>query len=244
MAEKIDQGFEENQSKETDEPTSIEIDGVLYVEDSENEGQAKNDEEGNPIPFEKKEEEEPEITLADTHRLTLALQKGYTINRQDMAKIRGNLEVITKALSKLGKKEEDDEFDDDEPLTTKKLLEVLDKRESSRTEQKTQSETKLQERITSQLDELKAQGAIPTKKDEDELLEYAVKIKETNLGKAYERLQEVKAAKNEGIKTGVKGKVKKEAGSKVGTSKKAGVKEQGFDYNEIAGKDMEELAED
>lgn len=242
MAKEIDQESEETQSKETEEPTFVEVEGVKYQEDPENPGEAKKGDDGEFIPFEEKEE--PEITLADTHRLAQALQKGYTMTRQDVAKIRGNIEVIKEALTKIGQKKETDEFDDEEPLTTKKLLEVLDKREKTAGEKSTQSETKLQERITSQLDDLKAQGFIPTKKEEDDLLEFAVKRKITDLAKAYERLQEIRTARKEGIKEGVKGKVKKEAGSKIGTSKKAGPKEQGFDYQEIAGKDMEELAEE
>jgi len=245
MAKETDQESEETQSQETEEQAFVEVDGKKYVEDTENPGQAKKDDDGEFILFEEKTEEtEPKITLEDTHRLAQALQKGYTITRQDQAKIRGNIEEIKGALTKLGKKKEEDEFGEDEPLTTKKLLEVLDEREKTAKETRRQSDIKIQEQITSQLDDLKAQGAIPTKKEEDELLEFAVKRKITNLSTAYERLQEIKSARKEGMKEGVKGKVKTEAGSKIGTSKKAGTGEQGIDYQEIRNKDMDELAEE
>lgn len=244
MAEEIDKvpgEIPEEQSEETE--NFVEVDGVKYQEDPENEGQPLKGEDGNLVPFEEKPEEEEKITLEKTHALARALQKGYTLTRQDLKLVRDNQEAIREILNELRKGKVEEGFDEEEPLTGKQLLEILNKRDTARTEKRTKEDREIHERIESQLDELRAQGVITTKKEEDELLKYAVEKKITNLVKAHERLQEVKKAKKEGIKVGAKGKVKVDAGKKIGTSKKTEIGEkEGVDYGGIRSKDMQEIA--
>ena len=185
-------------------------------------------------------EKEP-ATAESAMALAQALQKGYTLTRQDIAAIRENQEKIQEALEEI-RKGEVDEFGagEEEPLTVKKFLDL----QSQQRKTKEAEDIKLNQKIDRQLDELRFQGVIKTEKDEKELLEFAVKRKITSLSDAAARWKELENAKKEGIKEGLKGKVKAEAGSKVGTSQKTGTKEQGIDYDEIASKDMEDFAQE
>ena len=196
-------------------------------------------EEEEPEGGEPAEPEEEPVTAEDAMALAQALQKGYTLTRQDMAAIRENQERIQEALEEI-RKDKRDEFSggEEEPLTVKKLLDL----QSQQRKIKEAEDVKLNQRIDRQLDELRFQGVIKTEKDEKELLDFAVKRKITNLSDAADRWKELEDAKKEGIKEGLKGKVKAEAGSKVGTSQKTGTKEQGIDYDEIASKEMEDFA--
>jgi len=94
------------------------------------------------------------------------------------------------------------------------------------------------------LNDLRVQGIIKTEEDEKALMDFAVKKKITNLSEAATRWKEIEDARKEGLKQGLKGKVKVDTGSKIGTSKKTGIKEQGVDLGEIRSKSIEELAEE
>jgi len=180
-------------------------------------------------------EKEP-ITLDKTYELATALQKGYTLTRQDMAEIKRNQEAIQEALTAMGKK---DDFGDDEPLTIKSLLRLQDEQR--------QKQEKEQQRVNgiieSQVNELRAQGIVHSKQDEDDLMTFAVKHKITDLLKAADIWSELQEAKKVGGKVlaEAKNRVKQEAGSQVGTSQKTTVAEQGIDYEEIRRKDWGEL---
>jgi len=221
----------------------VEVEGERFKEDPENAGESLKDTEGNPIPFEEPSEEpetEP-ITADKAYELARAVQKGYTTTRQDMALITENQEKIQQALEEI-KKGKADEFGggEEEPLTVKKFLNLQEQQRQT----KTAEDKKINRRINSQLSDLRVQGIIKTEEDEEALLNFAVKRKITNLSDAASRWNEIKEAKKEGMKEGLKGKVKADAGSKVGTSQKTGTKEQGFDYGEIAGKSIDEIAEE
>ena len=82
--------------------------------------------------------------------------------------------------------------------------------------------------IESTLNQLRADGVIKTKDDEDALIRYAIAKKEPDLNKAADRWFEIKQAREEGRKEIDKAKVRvrQEEGSKVGTSSKASGDEQ------------------
>ncbi len=192
-----------------------------------------------PVEEQPEETEEP-ITPEKAYELAQALQKGYTITRQEMSQIRENLEAVQSALAEFRekKKEEYGSSEDDEPLTVKKLLEM----QNQEIIKKQQAEAKVDKQIDSQLADLRVQGKIKTKEDEDKLLNYAVAHKIINLIDAAERMEEVENARKEGRKETVKVKVKEEESSKIGTSKKAETGEQeGVPYSEMR-KDIMEIA--
>lgn len=193
-------------------------------------------EEEKPEEESEKTKEESKSNVDEALELAKALQKGYTLTRQEIATIRQNQEAI---LEKLGKK--DTEYEDDEPLTAKKLGEILRQQE----ERKSQDQQKLNSLIDSQIEELKARGTIRTQEEEDELLKYAVKHKIRDLFQAAGQWEELKEARRFGEKAKVKTKVQQEAGSKVGTSQKTKIeKEEGIPYEDIHNKDMSELIEE
>ena len=160
-----------------------------------------------------------ELTLEKVADLAKGLQKGYTLTRQDIADIKGNLSQITEAINvKTGAQTGEDEY-----LTVGKLREILSQQNDVQEQRKAQADTY----IDNALEQLKVEGKIKTQEDEDELLNYALKIKEPDLLKAAAIYDDIKKARSEGEKNTAKAKAKQEEGSKVGTSSKADTKEQG-----------------
>jgi len=195
-------------------------------------------EEAPPADQSKVEPEEESVTAADAMQLAQNLQKGYTMTRQDMAVMSEGQQKIQEALEKLQAKNDEFGGDEEEPLTVKKFLDLQKQQQQA----SIAKEAQLNQRIKNQLNDLRVQGTINTQEDEDELLKFAVKRKITNLSDAANRWNEIKDAKRAGVKEGLKGKVKVEAGSKIGTSQKSQSSEQGINYGEIASKSMDELA--
>ena len=239
MVEEQDKDTEDNLTEDTKEESTEESEEKSTDESGESTEESTEEESSS----DQSDETEKPVTAEDAMDLAKSLQKGYTLTRQDMSDIRKNQDKIQEALEKLGKK---DEFEDsgDEPLTVKGFL-ALQKQQQ---EAKKTEDTKFNQRIERDLDELRFQGVIKTDEDKDELLKFAVKRKITNLSAAAERWQELKnarkEAKEEGLKEGLKGKVKADTGANVGTSKKTGTKEQGVDINEIRNSTLQDLAEE
>lgn len=200
--------------------------------------------EGETAEPESEESEESAVTPEQAMELAQALQKGYTVTRQEMAEIRQNQEVIQSALDELSKKkgeEYGENLGDEEPLTVKKLLEIQNQQEAATKKE----DVKIDKLIDSQLNDLRVQGTIKTKEDEDKLLNFAVDHKITELSVAANLMAEIKNAKGEEKKVAAKSKVKQEAGSQIGTSKKTETIEQGeIPYEKIAGKSMEDIIEE
>ena len=170
-----------------------------------------------------KETKEEPMTLEQLSQLAQGLQKGYTLTRQELSAIKDNLESITTAINeKSGAKAGEDEY-----LTVGKLKEIL----SEQTQQVEQSKQRAEDYIDDALTQLRAQGIVTTKEEEENLMQYAVDKKEPDLFKAADRWTEMKKAKEEGQKEGAKIKAKQEEGSKIGTSSKTSTEEQGgVDY--------------
>jgi hypothetical protein len=164
------------------------------------------------------EETEKEPTLSELNDLAKGLQKGYTLTRQELAEIRENIQAVVDATNKqTGATSADDEY-----LTTGKLREILSQQQQQVEAVKRQADTY----IESTLNQLRADGIVKTKDDEDALIKYAIDKKETDLRKAADRWIEIKQAREEGKKEVAKVKVRQEEGSKVGTSSKVSGEEQ------------------
>jgi hypothetical protein len=177
--------------------------------------------------------EEPKITLEETHELARALQKGYTLTRQEMAEMKEYLADISSKLQSTPQQGAEDEY-----LTVGKLKEILFQ-QSQQAEAIRQSADK---RVETMVAQLHADGVISSKAEEDDLINFALKIQEPNLGKAAMIWKEVKSAKDEARKEVLRTKAKQEEGSKVGTSQKSASGEQaGVDYQKIKRMDWTQL---
>lgn len=166
--------------------------------------------------------EEP-LTLEKVSELAKGLQKGYTLTRQEISEMKDNLSAIVESINKqTGSASGDDEY-----VTTGKLKEILNQQTYEVEERKTRADSYIDNALT----QLKTEGKISNKEDEDALLNFALKIKEPDLFKAATLFEEIKEAKDEARKEVAKTKVKQEEGSKIGTSSKSGTGEQGgVDY--------------
>jgi len=170
----------------------------------------------------KSEETKEEPTLEKVAELAKGLQKGYTLTRQEISEIKGNLQYIADQINQQkGASPENEEY-----LTVGKLREILNQQsqvQSAKTEQ-------ADKYIDTTLTQLRAEGVIASQKEEDDLLNFALKIKETDLIKAATIYKEIKSAREEGKKEVIKTKTKQEIGSKVGTSSKnTGEESSGID---------------
>ena len=176
-------------------------------------------------------EKEP-ITAERAFELARGLQKGYTQTRQDIADIKANLEqIVATQNAKSGAQEGDNEY-----LTVAKAREIITGALDAQRESQIANSRKADEIIETGLNALRADGVIKSKADEQELIQYAVDIGETDLSKASKGWQKYKSAKDEGTKEAAKKGVKQEEGSKVGTSSKTtaeGEQGKGVDIHTI-----------
>lgn len=174
----------------------------------------------------KEEPEKEDISLEKTYQIAKATQKGYTVQQQDIAQIKQSLQAIADTMNtNSGATRGEEEY-----VTVGKLREVLGEMRYQEENVKQQANDYVQNMV----DSLKAEGIISSKAEEDDLLNFALKIKEPDLKKVAIIWQEVNQAKNEGKKETLKKQVRQEEGSKVGTSSKAiGEKQEGVSYKEI-----------
>jgi hypothetical protein len=172
---------------------------------------------------EQSEESKEKPSLEKITELVNALQKGYTQTRQEFAQTREDLEKIANSInSQSGAQSGEEEY-----LTVGKLKTILAEQGIQQEQRKAQADSY----IESTLNQLKAEGKISTKEEEDALLTFALKHQQPDLLKAAELFDEIKSAREEAKKEAAKTKVKQEEGSKIGTSSKATTKEQGgVDY--------------
>jgi hypothetical protein len=181
-------------------------------------------EEGNPE--QKSEDTKEEPSLEKVAELTKGLQKGYTLTRQDISEMKGQLQTIADAINqKSGVAPDNEEY-----LTVGKLREIL----SQQSQVQSAKAEEADKYIDATLTQLRAEGVVTSQKDEDDLLNFALKIKETDLTKAAQIYQEIKSAREEGKKEVIKTKTKQEVGSKVGTSSKnTGEESSGVDIQKL-----------
>jgi len=164
------------------------------------------------------EETEKEPTLSEVAELAKGLQKGYTLTRQELSEIRENLQTIVESTNRqTGATSGDDEY-----MTVGKMREILNEQQKHIESVKHQADSYIESTLT----QLKADGVIKSKEDEDAIIKYAIDKKEPDLLKAADRWFEIKQAREEGKKEVAKVKVRQEEGSKVGTSSKASGGEQ------------------
>ena len=215
--EVTDEQVDEKQSEEPD------------TQDEDTEVQEETDE---TIPEETQD--------SDPDPLLKGLQKGYTQTRQDMANILERLDKMESNKTAPVKKEDDYAYDyeTDKSITPDEVNRIIEEREKAK-----QAEVaKYQERIDSEINDLKVQGIIKSKEDEDAIVQIALKYKTPDLIVASQIFTEINKAKIERKKVVAKGKAKAELGGKVGTSQKVVAKPtNGVNYNEIHGKGFYDL---
>lgn len=172
------------------------------------------------------EETEEKPSLEKITELVNALQKGYTQTRQEFAQTREDLQNIVLAINnQSGAQSGEDEY-----LTVGKLKTILTEQGVEQEQRKANADSY----VESMISQLKAEGRISTKEDEDALLTFALKHQQPDLLKAAGLYDEIKLAKEEAKKEVAKTLVKQEEGSKIGTSSKANTKEQGgVDYQKM-----------
>lgn len=169
--------------------------------------------------------EEP-LTPEKMSQIVKGLQKGYTLNAQALSEMRENLSTIVDAINKQsGAVSGEEQF-----LTVGKLKELLQEQSEVQDQRREQADNY----IENVLAQMKAEGRISSKEDEDAFLNLALKIKEPDLLKASVAFDEIQKAKESGKKEAAKTKVKQEEGSKVGTSSRTSTGEQGgVDYAKV-----------
>jgi len=171
-------------------------------------------------------EETTEDTSKGLSQLVKGLQKGYTLTRQEISEIRDNIANIADSINKqTGAGEGDDEY-----LTTGKLRQILSQQNQEQEQRKNQADKYIEDSLAG----LRAEGIVNSKKEEDELLQFALEIKEPNLSKAANIYGRIKNAKEDARKEVVKTKTRQQEGSKVGTSSKTSEGEsRGVNYDDI-----------
>src|SRR3990167_9145377 len=196
----------------------------------EKEEQSSEKENSEESKYAQSQETKEEYTLEQLAPLVKGLQKGYTQTRQDMSEIRETLQgMADKANEKSGAKDGEDEY-----LTVGKLRGILQEEFQQQSSRQENQRNEAQKYLEGQISDLRAQGVITSKKEEDELIQYALDKKEPDLLKAADRWQEEKQAREEGEKNSVKTKARQEEGSKIGTSSKTNTEEQGgIDYEKV-----------
>src|SRR3990167_8685311 len=123
-------------------------------------GDVKTDQTSNEQSEETKEEP---ITADRAFELAKGLQKGYTQTRQEIAEMRENLQTIVATLNKQsGAASGDDDY-----VTVSKLKEILTEHNQSEAKAKEAEKTNADAYIDNCLVQLRADGLIKGKEDED-----------------------------------------------------------------------------
>jgi len=180
------------------------------------------------------------ITPEKAYELAKAAQKGYTLTRQELSEIRQTLEGMKQAP----KVEEKEITPQTWGEVKADLLESIGAREQA----KSAEDAKVNKQIESELEILKSEGKIKTEEDENNLINFAIKLSKKigyvpTLTQAYGVYEDQQKARKQGVEEGLKGKIKGEEGSKVGTSSKgkpSGEKE-GVPYSDIHNKSIWDL---
>jgi hypothetical protein len=192
----------------------------------------KEDQVANELQMEQSKSEqsgeasEPKISLEEVAAIARGTQKGYTQQQEQLIQINETLQSIVDQMNaKSGANSGDEEY-----VTVGKLKEILNQQTYEAEERKVKADAYIDKTLT----QLRAEGKITNKEDEDALLNFALKHQQPDLLKAAELFDEVRQAKEEARKEAAKSKAKQEEGSKVGTSSKATTGEQGgVDYEKM-----------
>lgn len=192
-----------------------------------NDTQPENPEEGQ-LKEEVKEQteevkEEPSVA-EQALELAKALQIGYTKTREEFKEVKNSLQEIADSINqKSGAQPNDENY-----ATVKDIKEIL-------APLQVQEQSKAY--VNDSLKELWDGGLLKSEAEEKELLNFVLKIKEHDIPKAYNLLQEVKAAREEGRREILKTQVKQQEGSKIGTSSKQPAESRGVNIRDIRQRD-------
>jgi len=180
----------------------------------------------------KETDKEPETkaSLDDVVKLVQGLQKGYTLTRQEISEIRDNLnQAVERVNTKTQTTEGDEEY-----LTVGKLRNILAEQAQTQAQAQEQRRNQADKYIDDTLTTLRAEGVVNSKSEEEELMNFALEMKEPDLRKAANIFGKIKEARTEGEKEKAKKAIKKEEGSKVGTSSTTPAEEsRGVNYDEV-----------
>ena len=224
--ESQDQVSEEIQEEETDSQETDQADS------STDQSEEEQSEETEQPTLEKLAE-----ALKGNEDVIRGLQKGYTITRQEMAEVRDNIKAIADSLNKTqGTLPGDDDY-----ITESKLKDILRSTTEAQAQEQYAQKERAQRYIDDAINQLRIDGVVRTKGEEEDLMRYAVEKKEVDLFKAADRWQEVKQARLEGQRLSAKAKAKQGEGSKVGSSSKVSSESKGVNYEQIRNMDWSEL---
>lgn len=222
------------------------------METDKEEVDAPKEEEEISTPEEEVDEQQSEETeipkeevKEDPAQMVKNLQKGYTMTRQELSEIKKSLEDLKQAPQGVEPASEPQTW---EELKTD-LLSELDRRDVAKAQQEIAQRQDLDNKLQSEIDDLRFSGKISTQAEEEELLKYATDLIESKklsyiptLHDAHNLLQEKKEAIKQGREEGVKTDVKEEEASKIGKSSKAiGEERTTPSYDEIHNTDLFEL---
>lgn len=175
-----------------------------------------------------------EPTIRELAQTIKGLQKGYTINRQEMAQINANLQAVADSINdKTGADKGEEEY-----VTVSKLRETLaeydEQKATQAQERMRQAETALEE----QMEEVITEGII-SEGEKQSLWTYAASIKEVDLFKAAAKFNKLSQEKKDTLTA--KKQDRQDAGSKVGSSSKAGAGKPVVDWGKIHNTSWENL---
>jgi hypothetical protein len=170
------------------------------------------------------ESDKQDLSLEKVAQIAKATQKGYTSTRQEIAQLKEAMQEIVDSITS-----QKDSGGNSPYVTEQRLKEIFVEIQSQQESLKQQAN----DYIENTLEDLRSNGVIE-KGEEESLMQFAVKIKESDLSKAATIWKEIKYSKEEGKKEAAKKVERQEAGSKVGTSSKTGTSEQiGVDYKKM-----------
>lgn len=177
--------------------------------------------------------------------LIKGLQKGYTQTRQDLSDFRREIGELKDIFQKGSSKTEDYNFEaNDDILTKADLVKFFQAQEAVKTKAEAErlaaekakeiEQQRINEMLDNQISDLKVEGVIKTKADEESLIKFAVDYGLPDLTKAAQLWTKVEIEKKT---EAAKKQAKAEEAAKVGSSQKTVSQSQGVDYNSIRNTD-------
>lgn len=218
------------------------------VQEEESEEESSGDESSEEQSTESAEEQ-PKLTPEKIYEITRGLQKGYTINRQDLASIRKEIDSLKEMLQSLKKGDADEYFDDEEaPITKKEFKKELVNALTELEQRKAMEQAEKDKMVDNIMSDLEAKGLIKGEKEADDFIKFTLEsaksagLKEItpnyilSVYPAWRKVKEV-----DDIKKQLKSQKRGEVSSKVGNSEKGSTGEQGVPYSKVHKRDWDEL---
>lgn len=175
--------------------------------------------------------EDQGLNIAEVRQLLAGLQKGYTINRQEMAEIRNLL------AEKQAPAEGNDEY-----VTVGKLREIVTEVLNNRDQSVTQAEAQARQMLDDQFNQLVAEGLVKAN-EREEFFQHGLSIEEfqdmRKVARSFALVRDARV-RREAKEAEDKIKEKQEKGSKVGSSEKSSAS-RGLSYAQIHRMSMDDI---